>query len=1552
MASRIKPRLRSFLSTLLFVLICSGYSLFAQTVTFLVPATPPATGWVNYAQKTADYAGHVTVPVPPTPASYGKVSFVGWYTTGTPADINDASLRFNPDSVFTSNAMFYAVFSNNYLVQFLDGYGKVVFSELVASGGNATRPGSGQLPDLNVFKPANKWFENTWALPSTPTVRFEFETTAITGNMTLQPILYDAVTIYFETYGTQVMPVQAKKGSKIAEVSPFPSVYSVTRQGYSPLHWSLVAGDSGAGDAIDGGGNDISTDILNPNYVVNSDLTVYLHWKAILNGATYRIVYWVERPDMGVNFVPQPGNPSHYVFGFAETSPRVGTAGQTIGNPGSGADIVFDSNDMPPINNFGVDDPMRYAEWQSTEYTTVVATVAGDNSTIVNVYCRLRTFSITFDLPASDVKMSFDSDYDGTPEIYGDITADPTYNPTPNPFVLYFKFGDNISTRWPHPVNGATFYYTQPPQDAITYSFDTWDPPYSILGTPMAGLWKSPRTEINSSMTLNLTYLEAGATNYNVTLALSSAAYTTLNVRYWAEVSSIESPAEAALPHRTYGTKTFVLLPSYSAAVLRFSSSGGFEGKQLTGMNYPVYGYDYSMSETGPEAVGGSDAIDGIYKNFYYTRIIYTLTYDFMGHIPSGQSVFSATFTTGMPLASFDMPVPDVPGFLFKGWYADASLMLQFNFNMTAPPYNLAVYARWESSDNIITFVDADGSPLANDGSQQQGVANGGYVNFNNLTIGGTVYTPGYNDPQRGAFLGWDYIPVLGTKIAFPLTMPIYSDMTLYARWQSEGLKITYYDSDNITVLDVDNASGQGYANGVYATVRNDAGVTVPAGKTFIGWRVNNTGPLYYAGGTIQVSGNPKMYPYNGALSDLAKLTYKPNFAGSTAPDYEYQVVKGNNLNLATPAEVPAFHRTGYDIIGWNTQADGLGTTYATGQIFVMPMHDQVLYAVWKAHKYNITYSPANWTTAAVGNPNNYTIEQLPVALNPPVKYGYTFTGWNIVSDEAAVAPLSYVSTIPQGVYGNLTCSPTWSWNPQPSGTPGQRGFFVDQNVVGGNHDGSSWANAYLTIEEALVNAVGGDFIWVARGEYSNSAGSAYLMDRDSVKIFGGFAAWESYISERNFAENRTVIRGAGTNAVVIDGVGNEARWDGFVIEGCYAGTGIRMINGASPVIANCIIRGNTSQDGGGVSIDGGSPILYNTEISGNIASRGAGIYIRNGAPQLTNVTVSGNRASSSGGGIYIDNSSPVFRNTIIWGNRVAAGSNPNVANIASQTFYEYSIVEGSGGSESWNATFGIDGSHNYDANPSFQKSGFDLTGEMQEGDYMLRASSSAIDRGRTVHIYNSLTYWDVVLEYPHTATSGERILEALPFDLAYCNRVAYDIVDIGAYEFGGEEIDVRLVREVIISEIEGLTTSPPAGVYYVLSSHDFTFTVSPQPGYSTERLRIYTGDPLHDSEGLVRVENPNGSITVTIKSITEPLTIDFSDVIRTANDATPTDRIWAYGSKMYVDALAPSTVRIYLLSGQLYRISNVAAGQTVIPLPAGYYTVRFNERSYKVMIK
>ena len=516
-------------------------------------------------------------------------------------------------------------------------------------------------------------------------------------------------------------------------------------------------------------------------------------------------------------------------------------------------------------------------------------------------------------------------------------------------------------------------------------------------------------------------------------------------------------------------------------------------------------------------------------------------------------------------------------------------------------------------------------------------------------------------------------------------------------------------------------------------------------------------------------------------------------------------------------------------------------------------------------------------------------------------------------------------------------------------------GFFVDQHVQGGREDGSSWANAYRRIEQALDKARAGDCVWVARGVYTPPTGKSYEMKYDSVEVYGGFGAWESYLHERVFASNQTIVRRSdnGSSVIVIEG-SKGMRWDGFTIEQGQATQGGGILNKNGQVtIANCIIRNNRADQGGGIyNGNGGDAVIFNTEISGNTATDGAGMYNHSAHPRLTNVTISGNLASNQGGGLYNDGSNPDVRNTILWGNRAAKF--PNVSNTGSTPMFSFSLIEKD--RAGWDVALGSDQGGNIDGSPVFRKRGFDESGAMREGDYRLGANSAAENQGLNRYVYVEKT------RDAHLPTLNESEYHSgFPYDLSGMNRIIEDRVDIGAYEYAPDITFPKVSREIVIPTVKGLIFQPTPGIHYVNTGDDFTFSVKEEESGSAlkagekkrliERLKITTGDPIRDKDGIEMTENEDGSVTVKLIKVTEGITLTV-DPHANSSAVVTGEKVWSYKDHVLLSVKASTDVRIYDLEGRLVDARKVNAGETSIALPQGIYLVRIADRSYKVILR
>jgi parallel beta-helix repeat protein len=234
--------------------------------------------------------------------------------------------------------------------------------------------------------------------------------------------------------------------------------------------------------------------------------------------------------------------------------------------------------------------------------------------------------------------------------------------------------------------------------------------------------------------------------------------------------------------------------------------------------------------------------------------------------------------------------------------------------------------------------------------------------------------------------------------------------------------------------------------------------------------------------------------------------------------------------------------------------------------------------------------------------------------------------------------------------------------------------LFVRTDGIDTN-SGTSWALAKKTVQAAVNAANAGDQIWVKAGTYNehivNKQVGGVAVD---VAIYGGFAGYESQLSERNIDANLTVLHGTNNGIVVTIkwAAGRATRIDGFYITGGNKsstpgdpGGGIH-ITASAPTIANNTIKGNLSYGvGAGISIwyfqplpTGGAdyPLIINNKIVDNFAYEfagdGGGIGIVGSSPEIRNNLIARNQANQNGGGICMwEDSAPVIANNFIIAN-------------------------------------------------------------------------------------------------------------------------------------------------------------------------------------------------------------------------------------------------------------------------------------------------------------
>lgn len=267
------------------------------------------------------------------------------------------------------------------------------------------------------------------------------------------------------------------------------------------------------------------------------------------------------------------------------------------------------------------------------------------------------------------------------------------------------------------------------------------------------------------------------------------------------------------------------------------------------------------------------------------------------------------------------------------------------------------------------------------------------------------------------------------------------------------------------------------------------------------------------------------------------------------------------------------------------------------------------------------------------------------------------------------------------------------------SSAAGATTIYVRAAASGANN-GTSWTDAYTSLQIALAAAVATDEIWVASGTYKPTATADRTVSfalKNGVGIYGGFAGTEAMLSQRNPIANVTILSGdVGTVGVATDNsyhvvtsdstVTATGILDGFTVTAGRADSGVdptdrgagAYINQGSPTFVRCIFsNGYASNRGGGVRVAAGSPSFTDCTFQGNFGgSAGGGLSAASvGSLQVKSCVFRSNSVGNStgGGGIEATDNTAVM-------NSVIAQNSPNGMNFlgANNSFVNSTVANNS----------------------------------------------------------------------------------------------------------------------------------------------------------------------------------------------------------------------------------------------------------------------------------
>lgn len=354
-----------------------------------------------------------------------------------------------------------------------------------------------------------------------------------------------------------------------------------------------------------------------------------------------------------------------------------------------------------------------------------------------------------------------------------------------------------------------------------------------------------------------------------------------------------------------------------------------------------VSGFVITIVGQGNCSIRNSQSGNGTYSSaptVEYTFVVaaavtnYTITY--FGNGASGGSAPADTTGNGSVTLAGNTGNLENTGFTFDGWNTQANgsgtnYEVGENYNLIA---DLSLYAKWVAVAPTNYTITYSGNSSTAGTSPANTTGNGSVTlasNSGNLEKTGFTFD-GWNTQANGN----------GTNYATEAAYNLIANVTLYAKW------VAVPPASYTLTFDANISTGGAIPSVITGTgsktLPGNTGVLVKTGYIFKGWNsaADGTGTRYLAGATFSLIADSTLYA-DWVLTPA--VIYSPNGAtGGVVP---------NDIPANSPITIDPntgnLVRVGYRFLGWNTEPDGSGTTYAAGATPVLP-EGTTLYAAWE----------------------------------------------------------------------------------------------------------------------------------------------------------------------------------------------------------------------------------------------------------------------------------------------------------------------------------------------------------------------------------------------------------------------------------------------------------------------------------------------------------------------------------------------------------------------------------------------------------------------------
>ncbi|MDR1791030.1 MAG: InlB B-repeat-containing protein, partial [Propionibacteriaceae bacterium] len=701
------------------------------TVTFMLNNTDEyfVTG---YAPQTVTIGSTVVEPIHPTVPT-GYVTFRGWsvYNPAHPDHDFEFYTRdkfwafdgtVNADTV-TGDVTLYAVFDDRWLLSFSDGSGTVLLTRRVAVGDTYAGPTQAVI-DLLMESPPNEgdrivgWEEDAASGYYGGDVVFG-SSEMPNHDLIIKPKWASTRVVTFDSRGgTYVAPKLPVYNTAVAEPT------SPTRTGYDFGCWTANAAATSC-----------ATDAWSFTTPVTADTMLYAIWEAKPVG--YTVVYWGEKKGV----IGDPGTTAtNYEFLDTTTVYDTDTNLAKLAGTSMSCTSATLTDCFTTAEQAALDTLLPFPDFFTLSWVAA-PNLAGDGTTVVNVYFKRTVYTFQFDVHGNKQSVNnTNPDYPNyntaqQPNAYLTMGGVEYQRPgTANANVLYSftaKWGEDISTVWPaigsvtHPSGWNQFgwWIGNGSQTPHSIQFEVSDVLATAAEAGGGTVTMSPEWSTDSAVIpiARLYYFEATAAEY--------ASINMATVPNFSDTSTeiMDANGTAHRQYIVYDNKLWVL------QMVEAGQQTGFQKCQTRQFEGVTPVYTNGNTTTLHTALAGNDT-DGIadhanstqhttsstgtgantdklqYAYFLYTRNSFNISYI----TGVNQTIPSVTgVQLGAPLTSYE-PTTTLTntGYSFEGWCVDNPSSnpncLPFDFaTEEMPGSNLILYAKWAPNSVKVDFYDA-----------------------------------------------------------------------------------------------------------------------------------------------------------------------------------------------------------------------------------------------------------------------------------------------------------------------------------------------------------------------------------------------------------------------------------------------------------------------------------------------------------------------------------------------------------------------------------------------------------------------------------------------------------------------------------------------------------------------------------------------------------------------------------------------------------------------------------------------------------------------------